>query len=498
MRKIVFNGILASLLLTIAACEQKTDLEKTMDTVSQHTIKDHIYYLASDELKGRNTGSEEILIAANYLADQLEKYGAQPVTGQDGYFQAVPLRKKTPATAGHFEYGGREFDLNEDFLVVEGKTGNYEGEVVYLNYGLEDDYTNADVSGKMVFAKAGNGEVSDRREILQLSREKYELARSKGAAGLVEFYNSPATPWNQLGFLFNRVNISLDSFEEKGEIIPHLWLKDLDNANQRYMMTRSIKRASIEIEGMQNELTKDRNVVAMVEGTDPDLKDEFIMFSAHYDHVGIGRPNEEGDSIYNGTRDNAIGSVTVLSAAENIAMYPMKRSALFVLFTGEEKGLFGSRYLADHPVIPNDEIVFCWNSDNAGYNDTTISTIIGLERTTASGMIKEANEAFGLTAIDDPAGEQGLFDRSDNVSFARKGIPAPTYSLGFRSFSGDVTKYYHQAGDNPNTVDYDYLEKFFKSYVYASRLIGNAAETPFWLPGDKYYETGMELYGKED
>lgn len=480
----------------LGACAQKTDLEKTQETVSQETIKEHIYYLASDELRGRDTGSEEILIAADYLANELEKYGAEQVPGADGWFQPVPLRKKVPASSASFSFSGRDFELNEDFLIVDGKSGSYEGEVVYLEYGLEADFEGADVAGKMVFAKAGDGETADRRDILRLSREKYELARENGAAGLVEFYNSPATPWNQLGFLFNRVGLTLDSFEDKGEIIPHLWLKDLDNANQRFMMTRSIKRASLEIEGMTNELTGDKNVIAMVEGTDPELKDEFIMFSAHYDHVGVGRPNEEGDSIYNGTRDNAIGTVTVLSAAENIAKYPMKRSALFVLYTAEEKGLLGSRYMANNPIIPLEDIVFCWNSDNGGYNDTTISTIIGLERTTAAQHIKDANVAFGLTAIDDPAGEQGLFDRSDNVNFARKGIPAPTYSLGFQAFDAEIMKYYHQPGDNPNTVDYDYLEKFFKSYVYASRMIGNAEETPFWTEGDKYYDTGVELYGK--
>ncbi len=488
------NYLLAIGIVLVSACSEKTDLEKTLDTVNKQTIKDHVYYIASDEMRGRNTGSPEILKAADYLAGQLESYGAQPVPGADGFFQPVPFRQKTPATSGSFSFAGRNFNLNDDFLVVDGKSGAYEAEVVYLEYGLEDDYDGADVKGKMVFAKAGDGTTADRRSILRLSRQKYELARSNGAAGLVEFYSSPATPWAQLGFTFNRVNLTLDSFEDK-EIIPHLWLKDLDNSNQRFMRTRSVKRASLKIEGMTNELTKDKNILAVVEGTDPELKNEFIMFSAHYDHVGIGRPNEEGDSIYNGTRDNAIGTVTVLSAAENIAKYPMKRSALFVMFTGEEKGLLGSRYLAENPIIPNDEIVFCWNSDNGGYNDITISTIIGLERTTASQYIKDANKAVGLEAIDDPAGEQGLFDRSDNVSFARKGIPAPTYSLGFRAFDDEINKYYHQPGDNPNTVDYDYLEKFFKSYVLASRMIGNAAERPFWVEGDKYYETGKKLYG---
>ena len=483
-----------SILLTSVACAQKTDLEKTQATVNQQTIKDQIYYIASDEMRGRNTGSPEILIAADYLAKQLESYGAKQVPGANGWFQPVPLRMKTPATAGSFSYGGRDFNLNDDFLVVEGESGAFEGEVVYLEYGMASDYEGKDVAGKFVFAKAGNGDATDRRNILRLSNEKYELARANGAAGLIEFYSSPSTPWAQLGRLFNRVGMSLDESAGDEEIIPHLWLKDLDNANQRFMMTRSIKRAELSIEGMTNELTGDKNILAMVEGTDPELKNEFIMFSAHYDHIGVGAPNAEGDSIYNGTRDNAIGTVTVLSAAENIAKYPLKRSALFVLYTAEEKGLLGSRYMANNPIIPNEEIVFCWNSDNGGYNDTSISTIIGLERTTAAQHIKDANVAFGLTAIDDPAGEQGLFDRSDNVNFARKGIPAPTYSLGFRAFDAEIGKYYHQQSDNPDNVDYDYLEKFFKSYVYASRLIGNAAETPFWVEGDKYYETGKKLY----
>ena len=484
-----------SVLLSFVACAQKTDLEKTQATVNQQTIKDHIYYIASDEMRGRNTGSPEIQIAADYLAKQFESYGAEQVPGADGWFQPVPLRLKTLATAGSFSYGGKDFALNDDFLILDGESGDFEGEVVYLEYGMEADYEGKEVAGKIVFAKAGDGETSDRRGILTLSRNKRVWAKEAGATAFVEFYSSPSTPWASLTRSFNRVGISLDESGSTGAIMPHIWLKDLDNANQRFMMTRSIKRANLSIEGLSNALTGDKNIIAMVEGTDPELKKEFIMFSAHYDHIGVGQPNAEGDSIYNGTRDNAIGAVTVLSAAENIAKYPMKRSALFVLYTAEEKGLLGSRYMANNPIIPNEEIVFCWNSDNGGYNDTTISTIIGLERTTASQHIKDANVAFGLTAIDDPAGEQGLFDRSDNVSFARKGIPAPTYSLGFRAFDDEINKYYHKQADNPETVDYDYLEKFFKSYVYASRLIGNDSITPFWTKGDKYYETGKKLYG---
>ncbi|MGB5263283.1 MAG: M28 family peptidase, partial [Lutimonas sp.] len=154
-------------------------------------------------------------------------------------------------------------------------------------------------------------------------------------------------------------------------------------------------------------------------------------------------------------------------------------------------------YYAEHPLVPLNQSVFCFNSDNGGYNDTSKATIIGLNRTSAAKHILSGAKAFGLNAIDDPAPEQGLFDRSDNVSFAAKGIPAPTYSMGFHSFDEEINKYYHQVTDNPETLDYDYLEKFFRSYVLTCRLIANDPETPFWIKGDKYYEAGVKLYEKE-
>ena len=193
----------------------------------------------------------------------------------------------------------------------------------------------------------------------------------------------------------------------------------------------------------------------------------------------------------------AVGVVTVLSAAENIAKYPTKRSALFILFTAEEKGLLGSNWYVNHPVIPLEKMVYCFNSDNGGYNDTSLATIIGFSRTTAQDHIDKATATFGLKAIEDPAPEQGLFDRSDNVNFAAKGIPAPTFSMGFTAFDAEIGKYYHQTTDNPDTMDYDYLEKFFKSYVLACRLIANDPVIPFWKEGDKYYDAGVKLYGRK-
>ena len=477
-----------------------TDKEKTDDTVNQETIKKHIYYLASDEMRGRDVGSQEIDQAADYLAEKLESYGAKPVPGADGFFQTVPLKQTAPPSRGILNLGDRSLEHGNDILILDGEDGKLTADAVYANYGTEADYEGLDVTGQIVFVQAGDGQSTSPQEWLQMGRAKKLLAAEKGAKALVEFYNSPGLPWARLVRFLNRPQITIDpsaAAAADGPKIMHIWVKDTDNTIRSEVGNGAVNQAAFEAEGMVNKYLPSKNVLAMVEGTDPELKDEFVMFSAHYDHVGIMTPMQ-GDSIYNGARDNAVGTVTVLTGAENIAKYPMKRSALFVLYTAEEKGLLGSRYMADNPIIPNEQIVFCWNSDNGGYNDTSIATIVGLTRTTAEPMIKEAVAAYGLEAIEDPTGaEQGLFDRSDNVNFARKGIPAPTFSLGFRAFDDEINKYYHKPADEPESLDYDYLYKFFSGYVLASRMIGNAAERPFWVEGDKYYEVGKKLYGMD-
>ncbi|MDO1450166.1 M28 family peptidase [Rhodocytophaga aerolata] len=180
-----------------------------------------------------------------------------------------------------------------------------------------------------------------------------------------------------------------------------------------------------------------------------------------------------------------------------MSKYPTKRSALFILFTGEEVGLLGSKWYVDHPLVPLDKMVFCLNSDNRGYTDTSLITVVGLGLTTADESLNQAAIPFGLKVIDDPAPEQNLFDRSDNLHFAQKGIPAPTISMGFTSFNEEIKKYYHQAADNPNTLDYEYLFKFFQAYVLAGRKIANDSKTPFWKPGDKYEAAGKKLYNSQ-
>jgi hypothetical protein len=490
------TGSLLIALLFVSFAFAQSEKEKVLTTVDKNTIQGHIYFLADDLLKGRETGTAENKIAASYLANTLRSYGVKPNPMTGTYYQEVNLLKVEPPKRMTLSIDGKEVKQK---VALQTNKINFMGDAVFLGYGLEEDYKGKDVRKKMVVVKGGGPDNSSPRGAFGLRSQKAELAKNAGAAGVIELIKTDNEIWSFIDHNFNAPSLEVaknkeDYAKEKSQMA-YLWIQDEYGSIAKEMETGK-HPVKLSMDDSNRYEVKSQNVIGVVEGSDPVLKNEYIIYSAHYDHVGIGTPDETGDVIYNGARDNAVGTTTVLSMAQSLAKYPTKRSALFILFTGEEKGLLGSKYYVENPVLPLRQMVYCFNSDNAGYNDTSLATIIGLPRTTAEKNIKDAVAAFGLTAIDDPAPEQGLFDRSDNVNFAAKGIPAPTFSLGFRSFDGDVTKYYHQPSDHADNMDYDYLEKFFRAYVLAGRMIANDPITPKWTAGDKYEKAAQKLYNK--
>lgn len=482
---------------------QTSDTELIRAEVTRASVEAHVGFLASDLLRGRDTPSDGLRIAADYIAAHFKRCGVMPVLTDTtaptpgiaaSYKQKVRLVNVIPADEGVMRIGDRDFSSPEQFLQTSGGDISLSGKTVFLGYGTPDDFAEAGkLKGKIVVTRGGVEGSADVRQMFIEGRRKKSMAEEAGAAGLIELYNSPQTSWTVIQFYLNSPRMSVnEGADESG--FPVFWLEDTGNEHLKYLRDYN-GSAEIKVRGAVREVLESENVVGMVEGTDPELKKEFVVYSAHYDHVGIGVPDAEGDSIYNGTRDNAIGTATVLEAAESIARNPLKRSALFVLFTGEEKGLLGSEWFVKHPPVPLNSIVFNFNSDNAGYNNTDIAMVIGLERTTAGPLISKACSEFGLEAIRDPMPRQNLFDRSDQVNFAKAGVPALMYSLGATAFDDEVIKYYHRPADNPQSVDYDYLHRFTKAYVLAGRRIGNASERPYWTEGDKYYSAGEELYG---
>jgi hypothetical protein len=463
------------------------------ETVTKEGVRGKIEFLASDQLKGRDTPSPEQDIAAKYLAMRLQEWGVKTAPGMDAYLQEVRLKKSYGPSNAVFQAGDSTFALDERLIVRNGENVDLEAKVVFLDYGSPEDFQKVNVEGKIVVTRLGLKGEPNVRKAFAASREKRERAGDYGALALVELYGSKQISWKLILRYLGGVSVELDEGEVAETNFPHTLIDDSSNTLAEYF-DKLKGKAKLEIDGSRTDRFVAYNVVGMVEGTHPEKKDEIVVYSAHYDHVGINRPDVKGDSIYNGTRDNAIGTVTVLEAAKNIAKHPVDRTALFAFFTAEEKGLLGSEWFVNHPILPLNEIVMCFNSDNAGYNDTSLATIIGLERTTAMDELVAACSEYGLEAIKDPVPDQNLFDRSDQVNFARAGIPAIMYSMGLSAFDDEILKYYHQPADNPDSVDYDYLYRFTKAYVHGCRLVANMEDRPYWTEGDKYFDAGEELY----
>lgn len=240
-----------------------------------------------------------------------------------------------------------------------------------------------------------------------------------------------------------------------------------------------------------------KNVIGYVQGTDPVLRNQYILLSAHYDHVGVAPSAEmkEGkmDSIFNGARDNATGVAAVIAAARYFSSYPASRSILFICYSAEEEGEIGSNLYASHPLVPLDHIVYNLNIDNAGYDTTGAVCLFGLGRTDKDALIRKACKMYGLAVLPEPEG-QGLFERSDNYSLAKRGIPAPNFSLGMTDWDGDVWAHYHDITDEVGNMDLAYVVKFIRACILSAQYIANDPKQPRWTAGDPYEERWRALF----
>ncbi len=288
------------------------------------------------------------------------------------------------------------------------------------------------------------------------------------------------------------------SSEDREKII-YGWI----NASSDEFLKPIIKgkaNAKLKTDSYQKRTITAQNVVGIVEGTDPELKEEYILVTAHYDHIGTGKDGGASfspeDSIFNGARDNAMGTVALLSAAKAISEKPVKRSVLFLALTGEEMGLLGSAYYADNPVIPLEKTVFNLNNDGAGYNTTEAVSVIGFGRTGTDELVTDSVKKFDLGVIENPVPQLGLYDRSDNVSFARKGIPAINFAPGVIDFDAALQQNYHQVTDEADSLDFDYVLQFCRSFAHTLRNIANSDQKPWWVEGDKYEKAGKRLYNR--
>ncbi|XOV93082.1 MAG: M28 family metallopeptidase [Bacteroidota bacterium] len=478
-------------LLLLFICLDNTQAQKkvlkTIDQeVSQAQLESHINFIASDELLGRNTGTQENAIVTRYIAEQFRKFGLIKPPGYNSYLQAFPLRKITPLSSGFIKVKDSTYAI-WDQLVMKGNDLNATATMMFVDSdNLEVNLEN--MKDKIVFFHVPRNELSKARNLI--AKEKplsmIGLIRDFGIwPGLVNSWSSHRTLAYNVNTFGVRDGYLLDSREISQ--IP-------------FLTKNSGSKANINLVGGSIGLATASNVLGIVEGSDPLLKNEYVIVSAHLDHIGYARGISIGeDSIYNGARDDGIGTGNLLLAAEYFAKHPSKRSIIFLAANAEEKGLVGSKWYVENPALPLKSIIANINTDTDGYNDTSSFRITGLNKTTMEDLFLITGTTYNLKVYDDETviPNQNLYRRSDNFSFANKGIPSVTFAPGATSWDEEIEKYYHQTADNPETLNYTYLTKLSKAFIYSIYLVANAEERPFWVEGDEFEEAGKALYGME-
>jgi Zn-dependent M28 family amino/carboxypeptidase len=469
-----------------------------LETINPEHIRWHVRFLSHDLLEGRGTGQRGGDIAAEYIATLFAEYGLKPAGDAGGYLQKVPLVGITTLPQTQFslapKHGGAMNLKQLDEYVAYDETQQSESEVdadiVYVGYGIEapeynwDDYKGADVRGKVLLMLVNQPPSDDPKffkgkALTYYGRwtYKYEEAARKGAVGVILIHKAEMAsyPWA----VVRNSNSGEKSFlKSEGPALKVASWVQLDVAK------KLVSASGIDLEKLMNDaqsrqfhpvelgtklkahmVSKVRNfessnVIAMLPGADRNLKNEAVIYTAHYDHLGI-RPEMAGDNIYNGAQDNATGCGILLEIARaySVAAQKPRRSIIFASVTAEEQGLLGSEYLGKHPPIPAGKISLDLNYDDVkplgAPQEVEVS---GAERTTFYPVVEASAKEFRLAIRPDARPEAGHFYRSDHFSLARVGIPAFSINEGMKFKGHDeawgmaqdreyVEKHYHQPSD---------------------------------------------------
>ena len=482
----------------------------------------HVSFLADDRMKGRETGSPEHREAAEYIARHFKEAGLKP-GGTDGYFQPVPFRSRKIVEGKSslaLVRGGivSPVVLGDEatFSMRIEPAPHVEAPLVFAGYGLQvpeakhDDLAGLDLKGKIVLLLTGGPSSIPGPLLAHYQNTRWAYLKQAGAIGVVSIQNPKGQdiPWerSKLARFLPSMAIADPALDESsGQQLavtvnpataekffegPGHTFKDLltlSNAGQvlpRFAVPASI-RATVTIESQS--LTSD-NVVGILPGTDPALKNEYVVVSSHLDHIGVG-PNT-GDAIYNGAMDNASGVATLIEAAAAAAAKKgFKRSVIFLAVTAEEKGLLGSRYYANRPTVPGSALVADLNTDMYLPLFPLHSLVVqGLEESDLAGDLRQVARPLGLEVYSDPEPERNAFTRSDQYSFIRTGVPSISLKVGFKKGSPEHemvkrwrTERYHAPSDDlAQPIDRQAVEDFNRVYVAALEAIANRPTRPAW------------------
>jgi len=509
-----------------------------MRSIDAERIRAHVRFLSHDLLEGRGTGQRGGDLAAHYLATQFALYGLQPAGDNGGYFQNVPLVGVTtlPATSLVIvpEHGEvMKLKMSDDYVATDEtltKSAEIDAQIVFAGYGIEapeyqwNDYKDADVKGKVLLMLVSEPPSQDEKFFKAKALTyygrwtyKYEQAARKGAVAVILIHKTDMASYgwdvvrNSWSGEKSYLRTDAPRLHSAGWVQLEVARKavaaaglNLDDLMQQ-AQSRDFRpiplplRLRAHMESQVRPL-QSSNVVAMLPGSDPKLRGQAVLYTAHYDHLGI-RAGQAGDNIYNGAADNATGCGILLELARAFASAPLKprRSILFAAVTAEEQNLRGSEYLGQKPPLPAKDIMLDLNFDDVPpLGDPEETEVVGSERTTFYPVVAATARNFGLAIRPDSNPPAGYYYRSDHFSLARVGVPAFSVNEG-EKFKGHppewgaqqanlyTEKHYHQPSDEYRPeMDFTGDAKMAR---FGFALGWKAASQPGsigWRPGDEF------------
>jgi len=498
---------------------------------SAANIKAHMAFLASDRLKGREAGSPEYDMAADYVAAQMKQLGLKPLgANKQSYFQPVPLvasRTKDQGKLTLKDASGRVtvLEFGKDYVVNGSplaETLDVDAPLVFVGFGLvapehgRDDYRGLDVKGKIVVALNGAPKYlqTEERAYYRSAKVKLAAALARGAVGAIlvdTLTGEKLYPFANVVRQYRRWGMTWRQADGKPFVATPLpVLAGISVAGAHKLLRADADKilaaaetGAGEVHGfalpfslhavLHSEIKtmESRNIVGLLPGSDPKLKNEYVVLSAHLDHIGI-TPPVNGDAINNGALDNASGVATTLEVARLFKASGMapKRSILFLIDTAEEKGLIGADYFARNPTVPKGSIVADVDLDMPILTyDFTDVTAFGADRSSIGPSVKRAAARMNIKLSPDPAPDEGVFTRSDHYRFVEQGIPAVFVTTGYANGGKAATEFfmrtnYHKPSDDlSQPIRYDAGAKFARLNFEITRELADGAR-PSWNKGD--------------
>ena len=514
---------LLALPLLVGAAAPEPDL-------SAANVRAHITYLAGDSLRGREAGTPQFDLAARYVAAQMKGLGLQPMGGDGTFFQPVPLVAFRTVDQGALSLksktgGVTRLVFGKDYLVGGNPLNpklERDAPLVFVGFGLvapehgRDDYRGLDVKGKIVVALSGAPKFlqTEERAYYRNARVKLAAAEARGAVGFVSVntltgeklypFANAVRQYQSWGMTWRKP----DGKPFMASSIPTLATVSVAGAHKllgpdtdRILAAAETKEG--EVKGVELPLSlhavlhseiravESKNVVGLLPGTDPRLKNEYVVLSAHLDHIGV-TPPVKGDAINNGALDNASGVATTLEVARLLraSKQDLRRSVLFLIDTAEEKGLIGAEYFARNPPVPKSAIVANVDLDMPILTyDFTDVVAFGADRSSIGPSVKRAAARMNVKLSPDPTPDEGLFTRSDHYRFVEQGVPAVFLATGYANGGEAATKlfmaeHYHKPSDDlSQPIRYDTAAKFARLNYEITRELADGPR-PSWNKGD--------------